>query len=266
MRLHLISAVVLTVFCASAAGAIPKNICEDSQKFSFDGKKVNSVYVLDKQFNFQRIKDLRINDNYDFETWICPAINKTMSTEDVQLYNHHLIKIYSENFFNGAVNDFYLFRNYIKNIRDSFIETKQLAENPENIEDCRNYLPSLKNIIERLSDGYRFIDALTTIKENKLSPYAFPIDDLKNEIDNLPELHLSNFLFSFRNKILDIYYQYPLLFQTRFSLNKTSKRYLSLDSWGTVSVQLFIPLHNPNYDPNLNCLHLKDLPPFYQSL
>ena len=267
MRFHLIGAVVLAVFCAGVTGAaVVRNICEDSQLFNFDNKKVNSVYISDQSFVFATIRNLRINENYEFETWICPAINTTMTAQDVLLYNHHLLKIYSKSFFEGDINDFYLYRNYIKNIRDSFIETKKLAENPENIEDCRTYLATLKNIIERTSDGYRFIDALTTIKESKLTPYVLSVDNLKNEIDGLSNIEIRAMLFSFKNKILETYYQYPLLMQSRFVMSEPSKRYLSLDSYATVYTQLFIPLHDPNYDPNKNCLRLKDLPPFFHSL
>ena len=266
MNRPLVFIAILAVFCASASAAPPKNICEDSQKFNYDGKRVNSVYILEKQFSFKTIQNLRINKAYDFDTWFCPVINNTMSQEDVQLYNQHIIKIYSESFFNGNVNDFYLHRNYIKNIRDSFIESKRSAEDPVNIKDCRNYLQDLEDIIVRVSEGYRFIDSFTTIKESKLSQYAFPISDLQNEIDSLPAAQFGNIIFSFKNKILELYYQQPLLLQSRFELNKESTKYLSLDTYGTIYVKLYIPLHNPNYDPNLNCLHLKDLPDFYQSI
>ena len=259
---------LLAVLCASSVRANPKNICEDDQKFKFDGLKVNSVWILQKQVTFSKIADLRIEDNNEFDAWICPAINKTMSQEDVTLYNHHILKIFSENFFNGDVSDFYQLRRYIVNIRDSFIETKQLAEDPKNIEDCRNYLRPLQNIINRVSEGYKFIDALTSAKESKLSPTAFPVDALRREIDGIQSSFLLNIVFSFRNKMLDIYYNQPLLFQNTFTLNRgsTQPRYLEPETTATLRVQLYIPLHNKQYDSQQNCLHLKDLPDFYQSL
>lgn len=267
MNHHLVFVAILVVLCASSVRANLKNICEDSQKFNFDGLKVNSVYILQKPFTFPSIEKLRINDDYEFDVWTCPAVNKTMSQEDVTLYNHHILKIYSESFFKQDVNDFYQMRRYLLNIRDSFIETKQLAAQPTNIYDCKSYLTKLQDIIDRVSDGYQFIEALTTIKENKLSPFALSTEALRQEIDTIPQQLLVNIVFSFRNKILDFYYLQSLLFQSTFTLNrKDPARYLPLSTTGTVTMQLFIPLHDKNYDSGKNCLHLKDLPDFYQSL
>lgn len=273
MNHQLVFLALLAVLCTSSVLANPKNICPDAVKFNFDGLKVNSVYILNKTIDFPALKDLRIEDDNEFDVWICPAINKTMLQEDVTLYNNDILEIFSESFLKRNVNDFYELRASIANVRDSFIETKVVAEDPANIPDCKNYLTKLQTIIDRVSKGYKFIDALLTIKESKLSAFALPVDVLRNAIDTIPWLALNNVafdcVFSFRNKLIQAYYEHPLLFQSTFTLNRgnTQPTYLSPETTVGVQLQLFIPLHNKLYDYLSNdCLRLKQLPDFYQGL
>lgn len=261
--------VIFLIICLSKVNCeenYPTNICVDAQKFKFDGLQVNSIFQAERSFTFNRIQDLIINDDkgeFEFDDWECP-INKTMAEEDKELYNNHLIKIYSESFFETNLVNFYNHRKYIKNILESFIETKKVAEDFEDSLNCKMYAQKLTDLIERVRNGYKFIKCLTKIKENKLCKETFSIYALEEKIRGIILDKETEFL-SFRNKPLSYYYNQPLIKST-FQIKRRSERFLSLDSTAILRISLFIPLHLKNYDSKSRCIGLDELPEFYQSV
>lgn len=245
-----------------------ENICKEAQKFKFDGLQVNGVYNFTKEYEFDPIEDYTIDEKcYEFERWDCP-FNKTMSTEDLELYNQHIIKIYSESFFQGDVDDFYRYKKYITNIRKSFIDSKHKI-----IDKCEPSVgldkygleDELQKIIDKMYTGYKLLDCFTKIKENKLCEEVYPVSDLRSDIDSLA-IKNTNRILSFRNKTLDYYYSQPLILYD-FTIKRGSENYVSLKSTGKVRINFIaLPVHDKNYDATQPCLELDQLPEFYQSV
>ena len=250
------------IFLISCVNSSPptnsENICKDAQKFKFDHFQVNSVFKIEKEHFFPTIKSLLVNTNYEFGTWTCP-INRTMFEEDLNLYNTHIIKVYSEYFFKNDLADFYAYRTYVENIRNSFIDGEQRLKA---VPDCYESGKKLQDIVNQINEGYKFLNCLTKIKENRLCEDALIEMSLKSAIDDLPASN--NLILSFRNKVINYYYKQQLI-KSSFSVKKVSDKYLDLDSTAVIKMTLFLPLHNKNYDADRPCIELKDLPLWYHS-
>lgn len=183
-----------------------------------------------------------------------------MCAYDVDLFNKHILTVYSESFFKKSVDEFNNYRKYIRNIRASFIKTRDLIKNDTKF---NTYSSNLQEIINKITYGYEFVDCLGLFKEGKLCETILTKNEIINIIDKavLPKY----FVFIFRNKLIDYYYTQNLVKAT-FTLNNASKRYRSLKSYGSINFILSIPMYNSNFDNTAVCLTLANLPGFYQDI
>lgn len=220
---------------------------------------MNAVVVLKREHTFQNLNHFEIDDEkYDFEAWVDCKFNKTMSKDDLMLYNYHMLKIYSDDFLNDAkLTDLLNYRKYLRNIRNSFIETKsQICD--------IGYEEKLNEIIHKIHSGSKFLECLIQLKDGKLCTYAYPLKKLKDDIDLVMNKSENNdFVLSFRNKTLSYYYDQKLIRST-FVLNRASNSYFSFKSNLTVKITFMMPVHLDEYDESSTCIELRNLPDFFK--
>lgn len=232
-------------------------ICENDQMFRFDGVQVNAVDKFSTRYQFSTLESYLSLDTFEYDDWYNAPFDVAMTKYDQELYNRHILTIYTDEFYKRPLQDFYSYQKYIRNIRKAFMNSRNMCVNNATL---RQYENALTTILNKVTFGYKLINTLTTLKEGKLSENVFPETSLQRYIDS----NTGSF-YIFKNKILNYYYTQKLV-MSNFAISKASERYRSLQSTGMINFTLFIPIYDKNFDKNAPCLNLDKLPEFYQSV